>query len=119
MKHVVSCTSGTHQAHCIEGKCAERRLLEQLCRQAHIAGFCGTSGVRWVNRHTRAFVIERLTKDGMPACSLPCLLCRRAMDTYGIRWVAHLDAHNVVTEQDAPPSKFTHRQQAIVNGTFG
>lgn len=106
------------QATCIEGMCAERRLLEQLCRQAQVAGFGGTAGVRWVNRHTRAFCIERLTKGGVHACSLPCTMCRRALDAYGIRWTAHIDQDNVVTEQNAPQSKFTHRQRAILDGTF-
>lgn len=118
MKREVWCSADSLNLPCKEGLCAERRVLEALRHQANVAGFYGVSATRWVGRRVSVLVVERHTKDGAPACCLPCLLCRRALDSYGVRWSAFLVNGEVVTERDAPRSILTHRQANIFKGTF-
>jgi hypothetical protein len=52
----------------------------------------------------------RVTAAGDAVCSLPCLLCRRQLEAFHVRWSAR-DWHGWVDQTTAPPSQLTQRQR--------
>jgi len=94
--------------------CAERRLLEVLTREARIRGVPSHRVVHFVRRAAGQMEVTRLTARGDAACSLPCLLCRRRLEVFHVRWCA-TDWSGPVTDRTAGPSKMTQRQR----GGFG
>lgn len=109
------CDVAVTNTHCC---CAERRLLDHARVHARRTGVAPHAFAAWLHRRYGQLVVRRLTRDGAPAASLPCVLCRRALDAVGARWTAlapspHADAPPVrVTDADAPPSRLTHWQAA-------
>ena len=98
--------------------CAERRLLEHARAHARRTGVAPHAFAFWLHRRYGQLVVWRHTRDGTPAASLPCVLCRRALDAVGARWTAHAPSPHAdtppvrVTDANAPPSKLTHWQAA-------
>lgn len=64
----------------------------------------------WIYRKFGHLIIQRVRKDGEPGTSLPCVICRKALDRLQIPWKAHIN-DTWVTNHDAPPSKPTRKQQ--------
>lgn len=94
--------------HC----CAERRLLGLLREQARREGVAPAGFTHWLSRKHGKFTIVRLRRDGEPGISLPCVICRKALDRMCIQWRAHIGSE-WVTQENAPPSKPTQRQRAL------
>jgi len=90
--------------------CAERLMLRALCRRARVCGAQRHAVARWVVRHAGAFTVARRSADGAAVVSLPCVLCRRALDGCLIRWTATTREGLTVNEETAPPSVPTSRQ---------
>lgn len=64
-----------------------------------------------MHRHEGEFFIHRQTANGEDATSLPCILCRQALEKYKIKWTAYYnDAWICSTDPDIPPSVPTTRQ---------
>jgi hypothetical protein len=94
--------------------CAERRLLELFRHMAERRGVPRHRVVVWIRRQAGILSVERLTRTGEPACSLPCILCRCALDAMQLRWEAVDWAGEIVTDQTAPAPVFTHRQKNCI-----
>ena len=101
---------------CNSSTCAERRLIEALKHKAAVAGVARHRVVRWVRQHAGILTVFRNTRDGNPACSLPCILCRQALDLFHLRWRALTRDGDEVCEKNAPNSVFTTRQKNTIQG---
>lgn len=114
MAYDVYCTakSGERQKNS-HGKCAERRLALWGWTEARRHGARGLPHVAdWIRRHYGAWTVERVLSDGSLGVSVPCLLCRRAMDRLGVRWVATgRDGSQVGSADPSPPESSLTRQQ--------
>jgi len=95
--------------HC----CAERRLLGLLREQARREGVAPAKFSHWLHRKHGKFTVVRLRRDGEPGISLPCVICRKVLDRMCVRWKAHIGTE-WVTDENAPASKPTQKQRALV-----
>ena len=61
--------------------------------------------------------IWRIRKDGIVGCSLPCVLCRKAIENSGIHWKAYDGEKWVHSKKcrDLPKSKPTNKQRRTLN----
>lgn len=98
--------------------CAERRMLELMQHRASVAGVSAHKTNMWIVKRIGVLHVERRTADGSFAISLPCKLCRIALDSIGVKWFAHLKDGSIVSSQNAPPSEFTSRQKYEFKQTF-
>jgi len=91
--------------------CAERRLIKQLWRECLKRGNKPHQFSSWINRKYGELVIERKTCYGH-GNSLPCVLCRKAIEKNGIRWSAHDGTKWVHSKKSdyLPPSIATNKQ---------
>ena len=92
--------------------CAERILLAKLHHLARREGVRPARFVHWAYRKFGPLVIERMRKDGLPGISLPCVICRKALDRIRLPWIAHVESrwYNS-TDPDVPDSKPTNKQR--------
>ena len=85
---IVTCFWGTNEitntCHC----CAERRMVTQQLRILSKKGLGLYDFPTWLHRKYGTIHIERLRDDGTPGCSIPCVLCRKVLDKYRIKWTA-------------------------------
>jgi hypothetical protein len=71
---------------------------------------------RWVHRKYGDVIIHRMRKDGVVGCSIPCVLCKRAMERKGLQWIAFDGTrwvHSLQTE-DLPVSRPTSKQKRFI-----
>ena len=101
------CVLSTHRC------CAERRLLSAARETARRRGVRPWAFARWFSASFGALVVVRRTRDGDVASSLPCVLCRRALEATGVRWTAVTREGAFVTDRDAPLSEPTARQRSL------
>ena len=112
---IVFCYSAFGLSVPCNGKlCAERRLVASLCRSAAEAGVPRHRVRLWVRRKAGILTVSRTTRDGEPACSLPCILCRQVLDAFDLRWKATAWDGAIVTRDEAPPPTFTQRQRNTI-----
>ena len=104
-----ACVTVGNTCHC----CAERRLIGFLREQARRAGVAPARFSHWIHRKHGVFTVARTRRDGEPGISLPCVICRKMLDKLCITWRAHIGAL-WVTQYDAPPSRPTQNQRALV-----
>ena len=92
--------------------CAERKMIYRLRREASKKGVKGHQIATWIHRVHGNFVIERIRRDGITGISLPCVLCKKAMERSGIQWIAYQGTHWVNSNQSdyIPKSKPTCKQ---------
>ena len=92
--------------------CAERRMLAQLREISRRQGNSPYQFVHWSHRKFGEMTIRRLRKDGQMGTSLPCVMCRKALDKIQYPWRAHIDHQWVSSkDDDVPPSKPTCKQR--------
>jgi len=68
--------------------CAERRLIKNLKHNFLKKGYKNHQFKSWVNRKYGTLVICRKTSYGV-GISLPCILCRKMIDKYNLKWIAY------------------------------
>lgn len=92
--------------------CAERQLIKRLYRECLKKGYKPHQFTEWLHRKHGEMVIERKTVHG-DAVSLPCVLCRKAMERLGICWAAHDGEQWVHSKKSIylPPSMPTAKQK--------
>ena len=91
--------------------CAERKLIKNLKHQCSKKGYRIHKFSSWVKRKYGAIVIYRKTSYG-DGISLPCVLCRKVIEKYDIKWMAH-DGNGWVHSEKTdvlPKSKPTSKQ---------
>lgn len=101
--------SGALEAASTHRCCAERNLLARWIVRAVRHGVPPHRVVAWVRRKSGGAVF--ITR-GPGRCSMPCILCRRALDKFDMHIACTLEDGGRFTGrlQDAPPSKLTSRQ---------
>ena len=96
--------------------CAERRLIKQLQRESFRKGVKPYKFAEWIHRKYGTLVVARFRRDGQIGTSLPCVLCRKAIDKSGIQWMAYDGndwVHSSKTE-NLPKSIPTNRQRRTI-----
>ena len=66
--------------------CAERRLINKLEIIAIKKGVKKYNMSTYIHRHFPKITIERYSSSQDPACCLPCLMCRKAISNYGLKF---------------------------------
>jgi len=92
--------------------CAERQLIRRLYCECLKKGYKSHQFTEWLHRKYGHLVIFRKNIHG-DAISLPCVLCRKMIERYGICWSAHDGkqwVHSKKTEQ-LPNSLPTAKQK--------
>ena len=95
-------------------RCAERNNSKLALRLAERSGVRREKLSSWIRRKFGEWIVERRTKNGTPACSLPCVMCRKMLGKAGIRWRATLADGTVVTAEEAPASVPTSWQRNVL-----
>ena len=91
--------------------CAERRLIQRMKHRARADGVRPASFAHWFHRKVGRIVVFRIHYSGTLGTSIPCILCRKAMEKQCIDWNAHIGNvwHSNRCEY-VPKSKFTPKQ---------
>jgi hypothetical protein len=96
--------------------CAERKMIRRLYREYAKRGYTDRNNfTNWLHRKYGEMVVERKTIHG-DGISLPCVLCRKAIEKRAIKWTAfdgHQWVHSVKTET-LPVSVPTHKQIRVL-----
>jgi hypothetical protein len=95
--------------------CGERRLIKHLFRECMIRGNRPHQFTNWLHRKYGELVVQRKTGYGH-GNSLPCVLCRKALERVGLKWVAY-DGSNWVHSKKTiclPISIPTNKQQRVL-----
>ena len=85
--------------------CAERRMIHQQLRVLSKKGLSLYDFPTWFHRKYGVTKIERLRDDGTPGCSIPCVMCRKVLDKYNIKWLAFDGINWVKTAISYPTNK--------------
>lgn len=103
--------SVANDCHC----CAERKMIRGLMLKASRQGVNASSFSTWVHRKYGDFVVLRILQDGGYGTSLPCVMCRKALDRLCIQWRAHIGPKWVrSTDEHVPRSRPTSRQRTTL-----
>jgi hypothetical protein len=95
--------------------CAERKLLSKFLYQAKREGVHKAKVALWLYRKYGEIVVWRVLSDGSPGISLPCVLCRKALDKRCIRWRAHIgEVWHASSDENVPKSKSTVKQRVVM-----
>jgi hypothetical protein len=102
----------SNDCHC----CAERKLIRSLKLECNRKGVPIYNLGSYFHRKYGELVIHRPRRDGIDGKCLPCVLCRREMDRYGLKWIAYDGekwVHSARTV-DIPKGHLTSRQKNII-----
>ena len=93
--------------------CAERKLLDRVKREGMKKGVKVHQMPSWIHRRYGDFKIVRDRKDGVIGISIPCVICRKALERARVQWTAFDGTRWVHSLQtaDLPPSKPTSKQK--------
>ncbi len=106
-----SATVVENDCHC----CAERRMIRNLLHISLKKGVPIYKFSQWVHRVHGDLVVWRPRKDGPMGISIPCILCRKMIDKYGIQWIAYTGSEWIHSKKDVlPVSQPTHKQVLYV-----
>jgi hypothetical protein len=90
-------------------------MIKTLKRECFKRGNRGHQFAAWVKRKFGTLVIHRETSYG-EGVSLPCVLCRKVIEKYGIRWKAY-DGETWIDSlitKNIPKSKPTNKQRRLL-----
>jgi len=63
-------------------------------------------------------VVWRPRKDGVLGVSIPCVLCRKEIEKFGIQWMAFTgEKWDKSSDPDVPKSNPTHKPRRRLNNT--
>ena len=66
----------------------------------------------WLHRKYGDFVVERVLHGGQLGISIPCVICRKALDRSCVQWRAHIgDNWYRSTDPSPPKSRPTQKQK--------
>jgi len=88
-------------------------MITKLKMQASREGVRHDKFATWVHRKHGNMIVWRNLADGSPGLSLPCVLCRKALERLSIQWRAHLGTE-WHTNANAPKSRPTHKQITLL-----
>ena len=97
--------------------CGERRLIKSLYIKCMKKGYRPHQFTEWLHRKYGELVVVRKRRDGAGAAnSLPCVLCRKAIERVGVQWIAYDGSKWVHSEKSAtlPTSIPTNKQHRVL-----
>ena len=116
---IVCCYVGNSQI--IENDCiccAERKMIHYMLRLCAKKGFSLNEFPSWLHRKHGTMVIYRLRHDGTEGISIPCVMCRKRIDKFKIRWSAFDGTDRVGSSSKiVPVSRPTNKQRRWMNFT--
>lgn len=94
-------------------------MIKYLIRLSKKKGIPNYKFSSWLNRTQGTLNIRRLRKDGVEGISLPCVMCRKAIEKYNIKWRAYdgekwVDSYKT---ENLPKSQPTNKQRRFMNFT--
>lgn len=100
--------------------CAERKMIYHLHREYTKRGYRDRKHfTNWLHRKYGEMVVERKTVYG-DGISMPCVLCRKAIEKHEIKWTAFDGerwVHSMKTP-DIPISVPTHKQIRVLGFSY-
>jgi len=96
-------------------KCAERKLIRRLYVLCLKRGNKPHKFPNWLHRKFGELTISRKTAYG-DGISIPCVLCRKCLEKYDIRWCAH-DGRGWIHSKKSeyiPKSRPTRKQKDVL-----
>ena len=95
--------------------CSERRLIKTLKHDFYKRGYRPHQFSSWVSRKHGTLVISRKTSYG-DGISLPCVLCRKMIDKYNFKWIAHDGCQWINSQKSTyiPKSQPTNKQKRLL-----
>jgi len=113
---IVTATFGTTEVRndCIS--CAERKMIARMLRDTFAKTGLGLHEFPWwLNRKYGTMYIERVRHDGALGRSIPCIMCRKMIDRYHIKWAAYDGTMWLHSSRDVvPDSKPTNKQRFLM-----
>ena len=110
--HNESTLTTENHCHC----CAERRLVKKLLHKSIQKGIPLNKFSQWVHRIHGTLIVYRQLGDGSNnmGISIPCILCRKVIEKYHIKWAAFDGKRWIHSwDENLPQSKPTHKQRMI------
>ena len=94
-------------------------MIKYLIRQSKKKGVPTYKFSSWLNRVHGTMNIRRLRKDGVEGISLPCVMCRKAIEKYNIKWRAYDGDQWVYSykTENLPKSQPTNKQRRFMGFT--
>ena len=90
-------------------------MIVHLTHLANVKGVPKYKIAHWISRQHGKFIVTRYNSDGETTTSLPCILCKKQLDRYKIRWRAYYDNCWIDSDsENIPESKLTSRQANIL-----
>jgi hypothetical protein len=87
-------------------------MIRSLQLQASRQGVGSAKFPSWIHRKYGDLVVTRVRVDGGHGTSLPCVICRKAMDRLSIQWRAHVGEEWIrSTDEYVPASRATTKQR--------
>jgi hypothetical protein len=89
-------------------------MIKDLRWEAKRQGVHPSCLAYWIHRKYGDFIVKKIRKDGLPGTSLPCVMCRKALERSAIQWRAHI-GHDWYRSTDpaTPESHPTNRQRTL------
>jgi hypothetical protein len=89
-------------------------MMKELSLEARRQGVHPSCLAYWIHRKYGDFIVKKIRKDGLPGTSLPCVMCRKALERSSIQWRAHV-GHDWYRSTDpaTPASRPTNRQRTL------
>lgn len=94
-------------------------MIKHLIRLSKKKGVPNYKFSSWLNRVHGTMNICRMRKDGVEGISLPCVMCRKAIEKHNIKWRAY-DGENWIDSSKTeilPKSQPTNKQRRFLNFT--
>jgi hypothetical protein len=93
-------------------------MLKNLTLVASRQGIRKTQMATWIHRKYGDLIVLRELSCGGLGTSLPCVLCRKALERMSIQWRAHVGTQWFKsTDDDVPQSKPTQKQRLTLGFT--
>lgn len=95
-------------------ECAERKLIKNLRYEFLKRGNRMHNFSSWLHRKHGVLIVCRHTSYG-DGISIPCVMCRKVIDKYNIKWIAH-DGEKWVhsNSENVPNSRPTNKQRNLL-----
>lgn len=95
--------------------CAERKLIKSLSLEATRQGVRQSQFPAWIHRKYGDLIVVRELGCGGLGTSLPCVICRKALERMSIQWRAHIgNQWYKSTDENVPQSKPTLKQRLVL-----
>lgn len=87
-------------------------MLKNLTLVARRQGVHPSCLAYWIHRKYGDLIVKKIRHDGLPGISLPCVVCRKALERTCVQWQAHIGYTWIKsTDPELPESRPTNRQR--------